>query len=267
MPPAYLWRFPYIDDNVLERAQYSTITVGGNRMSQHFVPRADIRAEARDILVRFYESLSAQAGRRLAADEFFPVKVDELIRKTLGWDVEKVARVGATQSHCRISAQFDASLRVIRLGTDDAKSTSEQNFSLAHEVGHVVLHEHLLKGNRVPVHANSLRPGRQQNNELRVEKEANVFAAELLMPEKAVKQQFVRLFEQESLWMGSERVRQVLRALSPDALTSDKGENVAYVSEILAQYQTKDQRSLCTYFGVSTLAMCIKLRELNLLYS
>ncbi len=83
------------------------------------------------------------------------------------------------------------------IGINSAHSPTRQRFSIAHEIGHMVLHERDLFVDKV-VKVN-FRDGTSSLAVDREEIAANAFAAELLMPDKFVRTEIVRLFNKKSV--------------------------------------------------------------------
>lgn len=79
------------------------------------------------------------------------------------------------------------------IGVNKGHSYTRQRFTIAHELGHLLLHEgeplHVDRGIKV-----NLRDGASSQGTIIEEKEANLFAAELLMPAH-----FIRKYLQEKL--------------------------------------------------------------------
>ena len=74
---------------------------------------------------------------------------------------------------------------VARVAINDAHHRHRQRFTLAHEIGHVLLHA---RGDRVFVDRRFFRNEWSSSGELREEIEANAFAASLLMPRAFLEQ-------------------------------------------------------------------------------
>lgn len=74
---------------------------------------------------------------------------------------------------------------IAKVAINDAHHRNRQRFTLAHEIGHVLLHA---KGDRVFVDRRFFRNEWSSTGELREEIEANAFAASLLMPLTFIKQ-------------------------------------------------------------------------------
>ena len=73
---------------------------------------------------------------------------------------------------------------IVNAGEPEAR----RRFTVAHEVGHWVCQ--VMKGHEAPVYCRAEDVGNGTGKAL--EREANVFAAELLMPEPAVRAEFAR---------------------------------------------------------------------------
>lgn len=156
-------------------------------------------------------------------------------------DVEAIAR------QCGLNVVFqdlprDTSAVIIRtsegrriIGINDGHSTTRQRFSIAHEIGHALLHlpaEPPASGDAVvdkPIEV-LFRDGIAAMGVDKREIEANAFAAELLMPAKVLRERFRQLIQTST-------------SKSTDALV----------------------RELATEYAVSTQAMGYRLANLNLI--
>ncbi|MGH2397395.1 MAG: ImmA/IrrE family metallo-endopeptidase, partial [bacterium] len=222
--------------------------------------------KARDALLQYYKQLSEYSGKRLDADDFFPVQGEEMIRVVLQWQLEEVADVGWTVCHDRVRGRCDYDNKKILIAVDAVSGPGERNFTIAHEIGHAVLHGHMVGLGGALNRTKSA--GRRPLPELRstgqrIEREANIFATELLMPEKSVRDRFERIFGRPALWLGSSQIRSKLVGVR--AMPEPELEQVAaFIAEYKAEHET---RSLVGSFGVSRSAMALRLRELGLLYS
>ncbi len=70
------------------------------------------------------------------------------------------------------------------IGVQSADPPVRQRFTIAHELGHYVLH--IQQGKQVFVEDKMYRKVESGDDERRMEQEANIFAAAILMPEKLV---------------------------------------------------------------------------------
>lgn len=215
------------------------------------------REKARELLRRRYEGLARETGHVDIA-EFYPVDAERLIPG--GWTLERVDAVGFT-SYCEnIRAQCLAKERKIRIATSQVSSDGAQNFTIAHEIGHVLLH--FGEGNKTPVPAGKMTGPEERWR--RLEREANIFAAELLMPEKAVRWKFRSVFGFERLWTRSAMVRGAVANArlegEPDPLRR------AALAIAGLKRTVGERKSLADFFLVSRTAMALRLSELGLLY-
>lgn len=145
----------------------------------------------------------------------------------------------------RVSAQF---------------SLRERRFTLAHELAHVVIHQHLRAVHRDrPVH--SIGQVRE-----RTEEEADRFAAEFLMPARLVSSRFKQQFGSSTLVLSDE----ACFALDGISLTEflERYPSSREIATRIASVERFDGRSvssLSAQFQVSVNAMAIRLEELRLL--
>lgn len=128
-------------------------------------------------------------GAGKAAIEAFAAKFAQSIAYEPGDDLDPIVRrLGGTivyKSFADLDASSSASVRVWRKGKfeivlPDYTGPTHDRFSIAHEIGHYVLHYPLVEGPMIAARYGSTR----------VEWEANWFAAGFLMPEPAFRRQF-----------------------------------------------------------------------------
>jgi|SRR5579884_510467 hypothetical protein len=115
--------------------------------------------------------------RELFGGDELPVPVEALAEDHLGLLVEEESELGCS------GLLLPAERRVVVNATEPP---ARRRFTLAHELGHWVCQ--VLEGHVAPVYCRSadLAPDAPRT----LEREANVFAAELLMPESAVRAAF-----------------------------------------------------------------------------
>jgi Zn-dependent peptidase ImmA (M78 family) len=119
------------------------------------------------------DELRARYHDLYQADEF-PVPVEAIAEDLLGLYVEEVDLYG-------VSGLLYPSERLIQLNANDVPA--RRRFTLAHEIGHWVCQVPGGQGAPVMCRAEDVAPGADRA----LEREANVFAAELLLPEPAVR--------------------------------------------------------------------------------
>lgn len=191
---------------------------------------------------------SDQQRVRLALD---PGKAAE----TLGFSVEYVPTLSVrhlNRNRSTIAGIIDPDSSSIFIAEDQPAPT--RAFTLAHEVGHAVLHPSIGLHRDRPV---EFAAGRRQ----KIEKEADWFAVEFLMPAKLVTSEFRQRFTELELRdmdlvkhelkinVGSESMSRRDLALCLASATCFCGRRFATMTEI---------------FQVSAMAMAIRLEELSL---
>jgi Zn-dependent peptidase ImmA (M78 family) len=119
------------------------------------------------------DALRARYHELYEADEL-PVPVEAIAEDLLGLFVEEVDLNG-------VSGLLYPAERLIQVNANDAPT--RRRFTLAHEVGHWVCQVQEGRGAPLMCRAEDIAPGADQA----LEREANIFAAELLMPEPDVR--------------------------------------------------------------------------------
>jgi hypothetical protein len=223
---------------------------------------AEVRSRAREILRRLYDLKVERAGRRLSGEDFFPVDLNSLVRDVLRWKLEEVGNLGF-QADCLspVTGRCEHDSRTIYVAVDTADSERQKRFTLAHEIAHAVLHAKAAGTNRrvisaLPAHS------RRQRRHAGPERDANIFAEELVMPEKAVRHEFSARFGSSTLWIGSLQTRAIVEA---KPLTSS-GEDLMDAALAVATSRQDGGRSLADFFGVTPTAMAIRLLRLRLVH-
>jgi IrrE N-terminal-like domain len=128
-----------------------------------------------------------------------PVPVERIARSLLGLFVEEADDIrslpGAPADQGRLSGMLDPGEMVVWVDREEARrSPGRRRFTIAHEIGHLLLH---VPASREiyydrPTDIRELdegTPGEEVPELRRREREANVFARELLMPETLVDEQ------------------------------------------------------------------------------
>jgi IrrE N-terminal-like domain len=148
-------------------------------------------AAARDLLRDFEERYDATGAP--------PVPVERIARSLLGLFVDEAEDIrtlpGAPTDQGRLSGMLDPGEMVIWVDRGEAgRSPGRRRFTIAHEIGHLVLHVPAAGGSFYdrPGDIREIEesgPGQEVPELRRREREANVFARELLMPEALVDEQ------------------------------------------------------------------------------
>ena len=155
-----------------------------------------------------------------------------------------------------VAGLIDNSKRTIEVAADVDPHIAR--FTGAHEIGHAVLHPHL-----IGLHRDRPVSGITHSRD-RVEYEADKFAAFFLMPRKLVTEQFLSRFiapfelEEQTAYALLGKPYSAARKLLPTR---------RHISRALAgaiQFNGRSFTSLTDYFGLGTEALAIRLEELEL---
>jgi len=214
--------------------------------------------EARKALQLLFEFQCKRSGRP-SFEQFYPVNLDNLA-EILGWRIERVDMMGHSESLDPVDARTDFQEKIIMIGIGEKIPQGRVNFTLAHELGHILLHGE--KGLKALLRIRPFRdkqPGAFPRRPLEVE--ADRFAAELLMPERAVKHRFDQTFGYKEIHVDSSNARQIL--------SQTKSKSEVRTSRSLAKScavfkPAPELPSLVTFFDVSPEAMANRLLELRL---
>jgi Zn-dependent peptidase ImmA (M78 family) len=227
--------------------------------------RQRAKQAAEDTLYRlldYHKSNLRSPEQRIEAEQFFPVNTRALVQ-LLGWTLEQVSMVGYASSGEPLAAKcIRGEKKIILLST---LADEQKQFSLAHELGHVLLHAEIPDCNAgsLPRVLSMLAASKKKRTEdfSEIEREAEVFARELLMPERAVRRQFRTLF-------GVDRLRAASGSTARFAPRSHRQHSVDVrdVAQELAKWANPGARSLAQFFGVGSKAISSRLIGLSLVY-
>ncbi|MEQ9078129.1 MAG: ImmA/IrrE family metallo-endopeptidase [Sandaracinaceae bacterium] len=221
------------------------------------------RTEIEEIARRLHLALWSQRSALLPDGEVTPLDVVDPSRalRSLGFDVLEDGSLG--------DVDVDGELLAVAglLDRDNSRVSISlrfpadiQRFTLAHELGHVVLHQGSgLHRDRGLDGAPGSRPSSPE------ESEANFFAAAFLMPAKLVRAEFRARFATEHFVMTEEAAFGLGNAATEEAHRGRKA--TPALSRRLAgaeHFHGTPFPSLAQRFQVSESAMAIRLRELEL---
>ena len=139
-----------------------------------------------------------------------------------------------------------------------------QRFTAAHEIGHYVLHPWI--GDKI-VHRDRAVDGGPAAGRPAFEREADYFAACLLVPLKVLEEQFIARFGTRKPLPQTETVAFHLGERDVAKLFSAPKGSLMFASLVARaqSFDTKRFPSLAAYFGMSVGAMAIRLREAGLI--
>src|SRR5579863_1485959 len=199
------------------------------------------------------------------ADGLLPIPVDKIARDLLGLSLEEPEEIlfAHSEDKYEVAGFLDRGER--RIVVAQKFRPEWRRFTLAHEVAHWILHP------KITHHRDRPLTGGERANQTRPhdEQEADVFASELLMPEKALRRKFTAAFgspfdgrEPDStaaFWLSAGSNRHV----NEIQLSAD----LRYRAMIIAQtasFAGRHFTPLSTVFGVSPTALAIQLEDLGL---
>lgn len=191
-----------------------------------------------------------------------PIEVLD-IRKALGlvgYDLVFESGLGNDpRTHIEVAGLIDRDAKVVKASLQFVEP-AYQRFTLAHELGHAVLHP-----DGGGIHRDRPLDGVKRSREPG-EREADRFATFFLMPEKLLRECFLQRFGTECFVLTDDTAFALSRTTS-DAVQK-KNPTQRHFARTLAvaeTYNSRSFKSLVAQFGVSVGAMAIRLEELGLL--
>lgn len=191
-----------------------------------------------------------------------PIEVLD-IRKALhlvGYDLVFASGLGNDpRTHIEVAGLIDRDAKVVKASLQFVEP-AYQRFTLAHELGHAVLHP-----DAGGVHRDRPLDGEPRSREPG-EQEADRFATFFVMPGKLLRECFVQRFGTDCFALTDDTAFALSRTTS-DAV-QEKNPTLRHLARTLAAAETYNSRafkSLAAQFGVSVGAMAIRLEELGLL--
>jgi Zn-dependent peptidase ImmA (M78 family) len=226
----------------------------------------DAQEAAMETLRKYNEFLKQRHGYQLPPQEFYPINIEEIIRSVFEWNVVLVPFIFGE----RVKARCNFKKSEIQLGMD-VGTEQQKRFTLAHELAHIVLHSDDKHGCspdvfRADIHSARIISAQPVNRW--TEREADQFAATLLMPPRAVEREFKERFGMTRIWAQSKRVRDIQKEIAAKQHRFWRdSKNLLDAAEALAQFQSETYPvSLAAFFGVSIHAFAIRLLELDMIY-
>lgn len=177
----------------------------------------------------------------------------------LGFDFALDDNLGfdPTGSGDRIAGLIEPDAKLVRVSSQFPNAV--QRFTAAHELGHAALHDlsGVLHRDRPADGAGPGRPG--------IEREADWFAKFFLMPRNLLRSQFEKRFETTSFTLSRDTAFLLKRMSLGEFRRKHKtGRDLARLMASAEIYDGRAFPSLADLFGVSVLAMAIRLEELGL---
>jgi Zn-dependent peptidase ImmA (M78 family)/formiminotetrahydrofolate cyclodeaminase len=188
------------------------------------------------------------------------LKPDVVIRELLGYQFSYASLgsfVADDGKQYKTAGLVDKQNKIVTVSRDMQEKV--QNFTSAHELGHVLLHKGLVLHRDRPI------DGTEINKDIR-EREADKFATYFLMPAKFVRAYFVELFgterfmidENTALKLGEGRANAFRKKLK-------NIDGLAFYMARAEHFHIRSFKSLSQIFNVSDSAMAYRLKELGLI--
>jgi hypothetical protein len=224
-----------------------------------------IRTEARKLTIQFWRRNKKFYPGPNGHLNLLPFEPKLIAEGVLGlsfdepWELGFSNYAGALQ--VELAGQLDRPNRQISIAR---KFSAEiRRFTAAHEIGHFILHRERNLFRESPLTDPAIwRPA------TRPELEANIFAAELLMPSKILRDLFVRRFPAPidvCKIDDNDAVMLTNGHLMPSELRAKPLQEIAEIVANASSFVSGDQRTLTDIFGVSRAAMGIQFRDLGLI--
>jgi Zn-dependent peptidase ImmA (M78 family)/formiminotetrahydrofolate cyclodeaminase len=210
--------------------------------------------QATNLLWDFREILWASGSPEFHHEVLRP---EIVIEKLLGYKFgfASLGRYSENGSEFQIAGQINKKDRVVVISSE--LNPEVRNFTIAHELGHALLHSDM-----GTLHRDRPLDGSLNNTDIK-ERQANYFAACFLMPAKIVRRIFTQVFGIDRFVVNQNTVFQIANGLSLSEFQRrypDTNRRAVYLSS----YKGRTFQPLNKIFGVSVGAMAIRLRELDL---
>lgn len=192
----------------------------------------------------------------------FEVLRSEIVfNKVLGYVYQQLDTLGMHiigNDLFEVAGLIDKDRKLVQVSTSFPETT--QRFTLAHELGHVLLHKQTI------LHRDRPLDGSTNISKNATEIQANKFAAYFLMPASLVEEVFLEIFAMQKFVINEDTVLALReRSISQFRARCRNARGLARVLASADYFAGKSFRTLAEIFGVSVETMAIRLEELDLL--
>ena len=234
-------------------------------------PRSSVRREARELLIRAWNRRQSIWDGPVTADDIFPLEVRLVAQAVLGVAFEEPEQISSTTPLSKHTVPIETAGFIDRVGNRIVVAQKFQSdyrrFTAAHEIGHWLLHPNLTYHRDRPLKGYERFIQERPTEEY----EADVFAAELLMPTKPMQRCFLdrfshvirlsRLTDSTVFWLRGNSPRPPARISD---FTSRGTRHLAMLLATCESFEGCHFDSIAKRFGVSPTAAAIQLEELQL---
>ena len=234
-------------------------------------PRSAIRRAARELLLRAWSRRQLIWDQPVTPDHVFPLDVGLIARQVLDVAFEEPEQISSEKPLSEHAMHIETAGFMDRVGNRIVVAQKFPNeyrrFTGAHEIGHWLLHPNLTYHRDRPLKGSERFTPERPTEEY----EADMFAAELLMPTKRIRGCFLDRFgpvihlseltETTVFWLSDNRRDRPARISD---FTSRGKRHLAMQVATCEKYGSRHFESVAKRFGVSPTAAAIRLEELQL---
>jgi Zn-dependent peptidase ImmA (M78 family) len=219
-----------------------------------------IERQAHRLLAEFWRRKELACGRSLAIADKLPVDPKEIATGILKLAYSEPYEIGYIRKNERVGIEIAGVVDRLKreIIVAGGFSSTIRRFTGAHELAHYLLHPQLLNLRESPLTDGSITDLKKPL----IEKEADLFAAELIIPKEIVFELFGRLFgdaidwsritDKEALYLSNGR-------LWASAFARMRPLQIAKLIAEQSSFVYRESRSLAEIFGVSSTAFGIQL--------
>jgi hypothetical protein len=225
-------------------------------------PKA-VQTSGRLLLGRLWTRRKEFFPRGVTIDQFLRAAPELLVREILGINLE-YRMIASRSASSRIAGFMDRNARLIVIAQGFKRQW--QRFTLAHEIGHWMLHTGTTYFRERPISSMDFHDRCRPT----VEIEADLFAAELLMPQRTLRAVFLLAFGHEidgrnpDLALAQSLSDGLPRKVDPHELASMPASRRAALIAQTPFFRGRFIKPLIEHFDVSAGAMAIQLLETGL---
>ena len=230
------------------------------------MPKRNVRAvnAAQELLRGLWKRRREFWSRDIDPEDIFPLDVPFVIHNFLGIRVEEPEEIPSEGEGLEIAGFIDREGK--RIVAAQKYKRQWRQFTLAHELGHWILHPAVVYRRERPLTGSERTDYRRPHEEV----EADAFAAELLMPTKLLKKVFHESFgppidgrmpdDDLAFWFSNASSTKI----KPSELAAYEPRRRALLIAQAKTWQSTSIPPLADRFAVSPTAMAIQLEELGL---
>jgi len=217
-----------------------------------------IRDQARNLLIRAWKA--ERVRQKIEVADILPIEPRWIVEQLFSeWSFEEPTEIG-TFSGRNVVGVLDRVAKRIEVAANFPHRI--RRFTGAHELGHLILHPKMQLLRESPLTGDGL----QNRHTAPAEQEANVFAAELLMPTRIVRESFERRFGAfiDGASIDDDTAFYCTNgAFCASELKEKSPVELAMIIAAASPFTTSDSRTLCEIFDVSEIAMAIQMVDLG----